>query len=242
MGTPGAFSTILHRATDFYAAWYPVANVWSVGDFGLVSDGVLVRTGNIRDLGLDFSTLPTPPVKGFDVSSEGTKVRKFLGEAEVNALPDSDIEARVAIEFSKKDSFLLKAATLEVTEMDRLDAVAEKLAQLKDRRWRRKYRVVYATAKGLDMALVSAQEAGAKFEIRGKADALKQLDLGNAQAGLELSSSSSLGLDFVGESGIVGLRMFKLGPWRGGLKVLGPGDTGEVGIEQDFGDTPDDDV
>jgi hypothetical protein len=242
VGTPGAFSKVLHQATDFYAAWYPVANVWAVGDVGVVSDGVLVRTGNIKEFGLEYKISSTPPVRGVDVTSEGTKMAKLIGEAEVNALPDSDLEARLVVEFTRSDSFLFKAAALDVTEMDGLAHVASELARLRDRRWRRSYRVVYATAKARDMALVSARDAGTKFEIRGTANALKQLDLGKAEAGLKLESSSALGLDFVGESGIVGLRMFKLGPWRGGVKLLGLEDTEALGIEQDFGDTPEDDV
>lgn len=237
------FSKILHQATDFYAAWYPVANVWAVGDVGLVSDGVLVRTGNLKDFGIAFQTVMTPAVEGVDFTSEGTKTTKLIGDAEVNTLPDSDIEARLVVEFTRAESFLLKAALLEATEMDGMDGVASQLAKLKDRRWRRKYRVVYATAKASDVAFVSAREAGAKFEIRGKANALQQLEIGKAEAGLDLSSSSSLGLDFVGESGIVGLRMFRLGPLRGGLRVLGLGGGDEdLGIEDDFGDDLVDDV
>jgi hypothetical protein len=241
MGTPGEFSRILHRSTDFYAAWYPVANNWAVGDVGVVSDGVLVRTGNVADYGLHFTTRSTPSVKTLNVTSEGAKTLKFVGDAEVNALPDSDVEARIAVTFTRKDSFLLRAARLDVTDMDNIDELAAQLARLKDRRWRRRYRVVYSTALGTDMALVSAREAGATFELRGTAKALKQLDIGKAEAGLELASSSSLGLDFVGESGMVGLRMFRLGPWRDGVKLLGADDE-QVGIEQDFGDEPDNDV
>jgi hypothetical protein len=241
VGTPGAFSRILHQATDFYAAWYPIANVWAVGDIGVVSDGVLVRTGTIKDLGIQFSTQSSPPIKGFDFKSAGTKIAKLIGDTEVNALPDSDIEARLVVEFTQNDSFLMKAATLNVTQMDGLEKVASELAEIKGLRWRRKFRVVYATAMGVDMALVSAHEAGAKFEIHGKASALKQLDLGKAEAGLELSSSDSLGLESVGEAGIVGLQMFKLATLTSGLKVLGGG-ADEVGIEMDFGPILDDDV
>jgi hypothetical protein len=242
LGTPGAFSAVLHQTTDFYAAWYPVANVWKVGDIGVVSDGVLVRTGNLTDFGLEVTARATPSVKGINVTSEGTKTAKLIGDAEVPALPDSDIEARLVVEFTRQDSFMLKAASLTVTEMDSVDEVASRLAKLRDRRWRRRSRVVYATAEGTDMALVSARDAGATFEIRGTAAALKQLDIGRATAGLELSSSSHLGLDFVGDSGTIGLRMFKLGPWTGGVKLLGSDDDATIGVETDFGDTLADDV
>jgi len=242
MGTPRTFSRILHEHTTFHAAWYPVANTWSVGDIGVVSDGVLVRTGNLADLGVNFAAAPTAPVHGLNFTSEGTKSARFLGDAEVNALPDSDIEARLNVEFTKSESFFLKAATLRVEEMTGLDSVAAELSKLRDRRWRRKYRVVHATAAADQLAFVSAREAGASFEIRGTARALQQLDLGKAEAGLEIVSSSSLGLDFVGDSGIIGIRLFKLGPWRGGLRLLGPDEGEELTVDQETDHALADDV
>jgi hypothetical protein len=241
MVTPAAFSQILHRDTGFHAAWYPIANVWSVGDVGVVSDGVLVRTGSIKDYGVTFETGAGSPVKGLDFKSEGTKVRNFVGDAQVNVLPTSDVDARLEVEFTRTNSFMLKAAQLDVVEMVNIDAVVSRLAQLKDRRWRRQYRVVHATASGTAVTFVSAREAGTTFEVHGTANGLQQLNVGQAQADLKLTSSGSLGLNFVGDSGMVGLRMFQLRPWRGGTRFMGL-DEQALEVQDDFGPDLIDDV
>ena len=46
MGTARAFDRILKSELNIHAAWLPITNTFSVGDFGLISDGVFAKMGN----------------------------------------------------------------------------------------------------------------------------------------------------------------------------------------------------
>jgi hypothetical protein len=48
MGTARDFDDILKRELNIHAAWLPVTNTFRLGDYGIVSDGVLVPMGNIK--------------------------------------------------------------------------------------------------------------------------------------------------------------------------------------------------
>jgi hypothetical protein len=68
--------------------------------------------------------------------------------------------------------------------------------------------------------MISSREANSRVTISGTADALRLLELGQAQADVAVSSEESLGLNLTGGSGVVGLRMFKLRALGGGTRLL----------------------
>ena len=225
-GTAKRFNRILQKEINVHAAWLPVANTSALGDYGLISDGVFTKMGNISEFGIDAHGASGNPI-GLDFSSEGTRVFKLIGDTEVDTLPDSDIEAKVRIEFSKQDSFLLKAQ-LNTFEMQSVAMVARSLSQAPG--WRKKYRVVSAVYTGEDCMILSTREANSKVELSGKADALKKFDLGKVEAGLNYDSTKQLGLEIVGDSGVVGLGLFRLG-FGGNVRVLSL-DGAKVEIEE----------
>jgi len=237
MGIAAQFSKHLHREIDAHAAWLPIANNFAIGDYGLVSDGVFNRMGNISEFGVNATGTGTNTVQ-FDFKSEGTNVVSLVGDAQVSALPAEPIDAKLKVEFSKKDAYLAKAAKASVTEIPNLAQVAAQLAKAKG--WKRKYRVVWTTVTAEDALIVTSRAANASFELSGKADVLKQFGLGGASAGVSIASENDVGLSIVGETGVVGLKLFKLKLWGDEAKMLGPGDEAE--IEEDEGDELEDDV
>src|SRR4051794_5809266 len=98
MGIAAQFSKHLHGEIGAYAAWLPVANNFGIGDYGLVSDGVFNRMGNISEFDVHAAGVDTNAVK-LDFKSEGTRVVSFLGEFEVDALPGEPLAAKIKIEF-----------------------------------------------------------------------------------------------------------------------------------------------
>jgi hypothetical protein len=212
MGTASQFDGILKDELNIHAAWIPVTNTFRLGDYGMVSDGVLVKGGNIQDdFGVSFQQAPGP-ASSLNFTSKGTKTVRFAGGAEVKAFPGNDIEAKLSVEFTSASSFLLKA-NLAVLQMQNVNAVAKRLVDTP--KWKRKYIVVSAVYSGKDCAIISSKSANSKIELSGKANALKQFDLGAVSVNLEASNKQDIGLDLVGESGVVGLALFKL-PWGWG--------------------------
>jgi hypothetical protein len=221
MGTASRFNDIMKDELNIFAAWIPVTNTFQLGDYGLISDGVFVKIGNITtDHGVTFQSKPGPESK-LDFTSKGTAMARFAGGTTVTAFPDQPIDAKLTIEFGDENSFLLKA-NLTVMQMQDINAVASKLAELPN--WKNKYRVVSAVYNGKQCAMISSKAANSKIELSGKATALKQFELGAVSAELGVSNKKEIGLDLVGEDGVVGLSLFKLGWWDNSPKVLGPGE------------------
>ncbi|MFZ5780915.1 MAG: hypothetical protein ACOY4R_12020 [Pseudomonadota bacterium] len=229
MGTASRFDGILKDELNIHAAWLPITNTFRVGDYGLVSDGVLVKAGNIKDdYGVSFQVAPGKASK-LNFTSKGTSLVRSANGAEVQIFPDNSVDAKLTVAFSSSNSFLLKA-NLGSVEMQDLANVARKLANALG--WKRKYRVVSAVYSAQDCAVISSKSGESSIELSGKADALKQFDLGAVAAGIEASRKHDIGLDLVGERGVIGLALFKLPAlWGDEPKVLADHD---VKVETSF--------
>ena len=207
MGVARAFDDILKSQANFHAAWFPITNTFQVGDYGVIGDGVFVKLGNIQD---DYG-IPIATERGDDAklnfASKGTRVTKLAGGAEVTAFPAQPIEAKLSLEFDHESAFLIKA-NLSLLAMPNIASVAKRLAQADG--WKRKYRVVSGVYTGHNCSIISSTGANSKIELSGKADALKELDLGNVAVGISTSTSEQIGIELVGKTGAIGLSLFKL--------------------------------
>jgi hypothetical protein len=128
--------------------------------------------------------------------------------AEVAVWPGDDVEASLKIEFRREKSFYLKAA-LTMTEMASPFAVAQALSGKPG--WDAgKFKVLSAIYTGKGCVVLSSRASNASFEIGGKAGALKKLDVGSAEASLTVAAKTGMGLEILGATGVVGLRMFRV--------------------------------
>jgi hypothetical protein len=220
MGAARQFDQVLKDQLNIHAAWVPILNTFKIGDYGVVSDGVFVKIGNISsDFGVSFEQAPGQGIT-LNFTSKGTNIYRVAGSAEVNVFPESDAEAKFTVEFNKESSFLLRA-NLAMTEMQNLNQVAQGLSAKPD--WRNKFRVVHAVYIGRNCALISSTANNSKIELVGKAKALKQFDIGAASVEVSATNKREIGLDLLGKTGVVGLGFFKLGWWSGEPKTLAEG-------------------
>ncbi|MGH4009492.1 MAG: hypothetical protein ACRDTH_15310, partial [Pseudonocardiaceae bacterium] len=86
-----------------------------------------------------------------------------------------------------------------------------------------------STYIGDGCTILSSRRANSKEEISGRADLLNLLNVGKVEAGLTISAEDDIGLEIFGQSGVLGLRMFKLQFFNGTQTLRGS--DGE-GIEQ----------
>jgi hypothetical protein len=96
VGTARLFSKILHKEIDVHAAWVPVTNTFGLGDYGVISDGVFVKMGNIDEYGVTFRKAGGDPSR-LKFRSDGTTVRRFVGGAETQAMPPADLDAKLVV-------------------------------------------------------------------------------------------------------------------------------------------------
>ncbi|QFT71802.1 hypothetical protein FIU92_02075 [Ruegeria sp. THAF33] len=236
MGTPRTYNRLLNTQIKMFAAWLPVTNTFRLGDYGLMSGGVFHQIGHISEfLGGDAvgpgNTRSSDNSTTVDLKSEGTVVARTAAGVEVDAFPPAgDVDAEMKIEFTREDSFLVKA---KLTRED-LDNTAFLAGQLKKQSgWKLKYRVVSSLYKTEGCTVISAKRAGAEIKLGGSASALKALDAASASTEVTYSSNQDIGLEIVGEGGVMGLGLFKLRLLGGGLRVLSNGhapDDAELGM------------
>ena len=216
-----SFNRALHKELTIYVAWFPVANTIKLGDFGLIEGGVFRALGNISEFDVGFNHAPGQPAS-IDFMSNGATAVRMMGGAKVDSYPEvGDVEATLSFNFESANSCLIKGM-LSVMEMQNIYQVAKKLKEHDS--WERRFRVVSATYNGENSVIIATSESDTKVEFSATVDALKQVELGKVEAKLGIQSSKEKVFMSVGKSGVVGLRLFKLGIF-GGVKTLGDEDT-----------------
>nr|WP_221382714.1 hypothetical protein [Actinoplanes polyasparticus] len=238
MGTARKFGQILHSELDVHAAWVPVTNTFALGDYGVISDGVFVKTGNIAEYGITFATASGAPAR-LRFRSDGVRVTRFVAGAEVPNIPQVDLEASIRIEFSASDSFYVDAPVLTVDSIEDVARVGAALREVEG--WRRRHKVVFSTYTGQGCTVISSRKANSTFELSATADVLRLLELGKATGGITLSGESAAGLEVIGATGVVGLRLFKLRQFTGGTDILHTGEPDDE-IEYEASGDPEDDL
>jgi len=236
------FQRQLHHEIQIHAAWFPVANTFKVGTYGLVEGGVLKAAGHITD---DFGI----PVGEIDQASTGRPIAfqsagvttsYFAAGGKVDALPQAgDLDAKLSFKFNEKDSVLFRASALALESMRSVQTVADKLANLK--KWRSAFRVVSGVYRAQSPVVMLAAEAGTEVTFDAKVSALKAIEGGDASAAFSLSLTNQRSFSFTGTPGVVGLSVFRLG-FFGHLHLLGPEGNARIESGAAWGPDLDDDL
>lgn len=217
MGTASKFDDVLKRELNIHAAWLPVTNTFSPGDYGLFSDGVLSKIGNITN---DFNIKPLLGVGNESVlsfSSDGTTHKRLISGIEVPQYSVGEDQATLTIEFSASESFFLRG-TLTGKIMSNMQRVANQLAELPS--WNRRHIVVSATYAGENCTIISSKSNGSRVEVVGTTNALAQFEQTGAWGELRATTRHNIGLEVLGKAGVVGLGLFKLPTWGRNPRVL----------------------
>jgi hypothetical protein len=208
---------ILRQQLKCHVAWLPIANTYALGDYGIVSGGVFTKMGNVQEFGGIFASEKSPPAT-LDFASANTTTATFVGEAEVQVMPATALNASIRYKFNDAESFLLKAKTVRVEGIGNLNALMKSLKKKKD--WERRFHVVRQLWTAEDALVLSSLSAGTEVRIAGDAPALQQLSLGKASTELSLTGNQELGLKLVGKTGAIGLGFAKFGFLFGEVKTL----------------------
>ena len=215
MGLPNQFNDIIQRDLNVHAAWLPITQNYVLGDYGLISDGVFSKLGNISEFNVSFQQ-STGPGTSINYKSDISRVTKFAGGAEVQAIPASAIDAKVTLKFEKEQSFLIKSPSIKVNAIGNVQQVANQLKKAPG--WKRKWTVVFETYHAEEPVVMSTKEKGTEISFSGDAAALESLNLGKTGVSFSVEGNKAIGLDIQGKAGIIALGLFK-------LKLIGGGPT-----------------
>jgi hypothetical protein len=213
MGLPNQFNDIIQRDLNVHAAWLPITQNYALGDYGLISDGVFSKLGNISEFNVSFNQSTGPSVS-INYKSDVSRVTKFAGGAQVQAIPASAIDAKVTLQFDKAKSFLIKSPTIKVSAIGNVQQVANQLKKANG--WRKKWKVIFETYHAEDAVVMSTIDAGTEISFGGNASALESLNLGKTDVNFSIEGNKQMGLDIQGKAGVIALGLFK-------LKLIGDG-------------------
>lgn len=248
MGLPNDYNKALHKHANFYAAWFPVTMPYRVGDYGLIQNGVFQKIGHLDQLKDDGFDVPIQTKEGnptsLDFLSEGAKIVKIVAGAEVPNLPAANVNATVKFKFEKENSFVLKAAEIKVEQMENIDQVARKLAELRrNKKWSHRNKVISATFTGQQCLVLLSSKRGTEVAFEGEASAMQQLEMGKITIKPAVTFSSDTILRSIGESGVIGISLFKLRMLNNNLNLLGEDIMEEeLATEDNMGDELEDDL
>jgi hypothetical protein len=226
MGIPRQFDDIIKKHLNVNAAWLPITNNYLLGDYGIISAGVFTKMGNIQEFDVPIN-VENGPDANIDFTSADTTVVKFAGGVEVSTIPAGAVDTKITFKFNKKKSFMVKAPVIRVSQIQNVNQVAGKLSAVQN--WGDNWKVVYQVYHAQDSVIVSTLAAGTELTFSGDAEALKNLNIGNAS--VELGFNKELGLKIQGKTGVIGLGLFKLKQTQPGPDFLSAKDQKAVEIE-----------
>lgn len=231
-----SFTKVLRDQIRVYAAWLPVTNTFEVGDFGLIDAGVFNKMGNIgQAFNVDFQTADGPPSE-VDFTSAGTRVAKFVAGAQVDGFPSAgDLDAKIEIQFSNEDSFILKAKLTSVA-MQNIHTVALQLA--KNPGWDRRFKVISTTYTGDKSVVIASSQKDTKISLSGTVSALQEVEAGKVSTEVGFAASNESYFKSIGDSGVIGLSLFRV-KRKGRVDFLREED---VEVETDLGNTLENDL
>tara|TARA_R110002072_G_scaffold1428_6_gene12047 strand:+ start:3203 stop:3994 length:792 start_codon:yes stop_codon:yes gene_type:complete len=206
MGIARKFNKLLHDEIRVHAAWLPITNTFEIGDYGVISEGVFTRLGNVSEFGTPEAAIAAGPSSSIDFTSKGASTVRLVADAEVDSLPDTDVSARIRIHFENENSFIVKAQ-LTSEEIRNKNEVAK--AAFQHPEWRSRYKIVTSIFSAENCVFIASNSAGAEVEFGGTAKALKTFELGKVEAGIALTNFRDIGLEVVGAMGALGLRMVR---------------------------------
>lgn len=243
MALANQYSRIIRRHLEQHAAWLPITNVFQVGDFGVVSNGVFTRIGNIRDFGLHWVEKQGPASK-INFTSSSVVATRFEAGVKVDVFSNNvDVDAALVFDFTKKSSFVLKADQITSTELDNALQVALALKDLDAWRWR--YRFVTRAYTAHNALILASRQSSTKVTLTGKVGFLKKVELGEVDLNVGVSVNGDLALDIVGQTGVIGLGLARIrasgGPAPVDLRSTLPS---EIRLEEDsdWDDEAEDDI
>ncbi|MBL9102823.1 MAG: hypothetical protein JNL82_17885 [Myxococcales bacterium] len=244
MSIARATARILRKQLRAHVAWLPLTNNFSLGDYGVFSGGVFVRMGNVRALGVDF-TSESRDGGPFAFRSEGTREVRLSGGVAVEQFAAGDADATLRVAFTADESLLIRTHSLAVSEICELPPLAAALRR--HPQWRQRYRVIHRLWTAADGIFLSSRGTDASIDFTGSADALTALQSGKGDLAVQVGARTNVGLDLVGATGPLALGLFRVrvidgSPALVDFSAAAVADPDPFELDDPTDDDPDDDI
>ncbi|MBC7570215.1 MAG: toll/interleukin-1 receptor domain-containing protein [Spirosoma sp.] len=200
------YEDIVQQGLNVHAAWIPIHNTFKLGDYGLFTDGVFQKLGNIKD---DFG------VSFFEIAGEGASLSFVSDKVTVvnNGKTADNVRLDVfkdnaTYKFLNAKSFLVHAPVINTFAIENIDQVAYQVKQLEG--WKNEFNVVYRVYTAQSPLIISTIQNGTEVTLSQEKSTLKKPNIKNVPTKYIVKSNKELGLSLTGNSGIIALEVFKL--------------------------------
>ncbi|MBK9928879.1 MAG: hypothetical protein IPP04_03270, partial [Saprospiraceae bacterium] len=93
------------QRAEVHAAWFPIVNVYTIGDYGIIENGLFVREVILKkDFGVSLDVLDSPDAS-INFKSTSTTIIKLDGGVPVQTIPATSITAQVKYSFPGPNPF-----------------------------------------------------------------------------------------------------------------------------------------
>jgi len=193
----------IHDEYGYLAAWLPTANI-QVGDVGTIKDGIFEKKGNLKDVGIKFSSTTDPQTGEYEYASTNAVSIEFKagGNAPV-AGGAGAAEASIGVSFTRADAVLFQASDCRTQTISELPRITEEiLAKYRRTKWPEDWVVVtdVVSSAATTVLISSGSNAHVDLAVKGNLGAGKA-SLANADGKLEITKSSAIGTKIVGAKG-----------------------------------------
>lgn len=240
----------LHAHTGYRATWFPGVRM-KLGDIGVIRAGIFDPQSTLKLRGIPYAEVADDAADNkFNFRSEGVLAVDVKAEGELNEKFKwvGDAKAGVRVEFSGADAVLLETKGARSHRIEDIAALDQELLRLvklgpggSGPEWHHDW-VVITEVIDVDAATVlTSTDSGGEIELEAEGQ-LGPKPLVDAEAGLTVKSSRSVGIELVAERGLTPLykarRIRKKWLWLWGLEVAPADGTQPQSIDDLFEDEP----
>lgn len=162
----------IHAQLKYLATWMPNARI-KVGDIGTVEDGILTRTGTLKDYGIAFSESVPPQSTDLDYSTAGAVSIKFkaAGNAPITGTIPAKIDGEIEVTFDRADAILFQASNCTTHEIANIKQVSDRIISLvKAGKWPRNQVIITDVVHCASSTIVISSDANAQLTLGVKGD------------------------------------------------------------------------
>lgn len=196
------------KSQGYRATWLPSTPL-QIGDFGVLENNVFSVEGNLKDMGIEFTTRESENPSDIDFSSEnGINITfKASGDPVLEGSALKEAEAGVNIKFNNDKSYVFKLKGFKDTIISNLGEIKTKiLKQFKDGEWPKNRVIINKLLTANSATILISGEAGISVDLKATAEVgTENMDIANADLGFELAAGQKLSTEIIGQAGVTPL-------------------------------------
>jgi hypothetical protein len=204
MGLNTQYAKELHSQFGYLATWLPTASL-KLGDIGTIKDGVFERTGNLKDLGIEFTAETYPDASDLEYASADAVSQEIKGGGNVPGTAGSGgmVEATVGISFKRANAVLLQASRCNSSVISNIAEIADSiLSRYADGEWPADQVLITDLISADTLTVVISSGANAEIDLSVKGDVGSGVaKLASANASYSVNKASSIGTRIIGQKG-----------------------------------------